>query len=95
MKKVFSNLQDKTKKDEPLFWPRQLFRTADNRKTFSKGDQTKWSYLSYTLFENIHDTIPSYRIKYLPERYNENLVGPTKILLEENNQVLKEQNLVQ
>ena len=45
--------------------------------------------------EVIHDTIPSYRIDYLPERYKENLLLPTKLTLEENNQVMKELNLSQ
>ena len=29
-----------------------------------------------------HDTFPSYRIDYLPERYNENLLLPTKLTLD-------------
>ena len=49
----------------------------------------------YTITEIIHDTIPSYRIDYLPERYNENLLLPTKLSLEENNKVMKELNLIQ
>ena len=49
----------------------------------------------YTITEVIHDTIPSYRINYLPERYNENLLLPTKLSLEENNQVMKELSLIQ
>ena len=49
----------------------------------------------YTITKVIYDTIPSYRINYLPERYNENLLLPTKLSLEENNQVMKELNLFQ
>ena len=45
--------------------------------------------------EVIHNTIPSYRINSLPERYNENLLIPTKLSLEENNKVMKELNLIQ
>ena len=41
------------------------------------------------------DTIPSYRNDYLPERYNENLLLPTKLSLEENNQVMKKLILFQ
>ena len=37
----------------------------------------------------------SYRINYLPERYNQNLLLSTKLTLEENNQVMKELNLIQ
>ena len=73
----------------------QLVRTADIKKVFSKGDSTNYSYLLYTITEVIHDTIPSYRIKNLPERYNENLLLPTKLSLEENNKDMKELNLIQ
>ena len=45
--------------------------------------------------EVIHDTIPSYRIDYLPETYNENLLRPTKLSFDENNQVMKKLNLIQ
>ena len=41
------------------------------------------------------DTIPSYRIDYLLERYNQNLLLPTKLSLDENNQVMKKLNLIQ
>ena len=45
--------------------------------------------------EVIHDIIPDYRINYLPERYNEFLLLPTKLSLEINNKVMKELNLIQ
>ena len=64
-------------------------------KVFSKGDSTNWSYNLYTITEVIHDTVPSYRINYLPGRYNQNLLMPTKLTLEENNQVMKKLNLIQ
>ena len=47
------------------------------------------------IIEVIHDTIPSHRMDYLPERYNGNLLLPTKLSLEENNKFMKELNLVQ
>ena len=92
---VFSNLRDKRIKQKPKFKLGQLVRTADIKKVFSKGDSTNWSYKLYTITEIINDTIPSYRIDYLPERYNENLLLPTKLSLEQNNQVMKELNLIQ
>ena len=94
-KEVFSNLRDVRVKRQPKFNLGQLVRTADIRKVFSKGDSTNWSYKLYPLTEVIHDTIPSYRVDYLPERYNENLLLPTKLTLEENNQIMKELNLIQ
>ena len=80
-KGVYSNLQDKRKKLNPKFKLGQLVRRADIKKVFSKGDSTNYSYKLYTITEVIHGTIPSYRINYLPERYNENLLLPTKLSL--------------
>ena len=77
-------------KHKPKFKLGQLIRTADIKKVFSKRDSTNCSYNLYTITEVIRDTISSYRIDYLPERYNENLLLPTKLSLEENNQVMKE-----
>ena len=94
-KEVFSNLRDDRVKRQPKFKIGQLVRTADIKRVFSKGDSTNWSYKLYTITEVIHDTIPSYRIDYLSERYNENLLLPTKLTLEENNQVMKKLNLIQ
>ena len=94
-RKVYSNLKDKRSKINPKFKLGQLVRTADIKKVFSKGDSTNYSYKLYTITEVIHDTIPSYRINYLSERYNENLLLPTKLSLEQNNQVMKELNLFQ
>ena len=94
-KLVYSNLQDRRDKYQPKCKLGQLVRTADIKKVFSKGDSTNYGYLLYTITQVIHDTIPSYRINYLPERYNENILLPTKLSLEENNQVVKELNLIQ
>ena len=94
-KEVYSNLQDRRVKQQPKFNLSQLVRTADIKKVFSKGDSTNYSYKLYTINEIIHKTIPSDRINYLPERYKENLLLPTKIALDENNQVKMKQNLIQ
>ena len=94
-KKVYNNLRDDRVKQLPEFKLGQLVRTADIKRDFSKGDSTNWSYKLYTITEVIHDTIPSYRIDYLPERYNEKLLLPTKLTLEQNNQVKKKLNLIQ
>ena len=94
-KLVFSNLRDDRVKLQPKFKLGQLVRTADIKRVFSKGDSTNWSYKLYTITEVIYDTIPSYRIDYLPERYNQNLLLPTKLLLDENNHIMKKLNLIQ
>ena len=95
MKKFYSNLKDKREIQKPKFKLGQVVRTSDIRRVFSKGDSTNYSYEVYTITEVIHDTIPSYRINYLPERYNEKLLLPTKLTLEENKKVMKELNLIQ
>ena len=61
-KLVYSNLQDRRVRQQQKFKYRQLIRTADIKKVFSKGDSTNFSYRLYTITEIIHDTIPSYRI---------------------------------
>ena len=92
--KVFTNLQDRRVKQQPKFKLGQLVRTADIKRVFSKGDSTNHSYRLYTKTELIHNTIPSYRIDYLRESYNQNSSLPTKLSPEQNNKVMKELNLI-
>ena len=92
---VYNNLRDDKEKQQPKYKLGQLVRTADIKRVFSKGDSTNYSYKLYTITEVLHDTIPSYRLDYLPERYNENLLLPSKLSLEENNHVMKKLNLIQ
>ena len=94
-KLVYNNLKDDREIQKPKYKLGQLVRTADIKRIFSKGDSTNWSYKLYTITEVIHDTIPSYRIDYLPERYNENLLLSTKLSLDENNKIMKDLNLIQ
>ena len=56
---VYKNLLDKRNKIKPKFQINDLVRTADLKKTFSKGDTTNWSYKLYKITEIISDTIPS------------------------------------
>ena len=94
-KLVYSNLKNNREIQKPKYKLGQLVRTADIKRVFSNGDSTNYSYNIYTITEVIQDTVPSYRINYSPERYNENLLIPTKITLDENNQVMKKLNLFQ
>ena len=91
---VYKNLLDKRKKVKPKFQINDLVRTADLKKTFSKGDTTNWSYKVYKISEYINDTIPSYKINNLPERYNESLLKKTGLTLKENDNVMKKLNLI-
>ena len=90
---VYKNLLDKRKKIKPKFQINDLFRVADLKRTFSKGDTTNWSYELYKITEIVNDTIPSYKINSLPERYNESLLKKTNLTLKENNSVMKKLRL--
>ena len=86
---VYKNLLDKRKKIKPKFQINDLVRVADLKKTFSKGDTTNWSYKLYKITEIINDTIPSYHIHNLPERYNVSLLKKTELTMKENENVIK------
>ena len=90
---VYKNLIDKRNKIKPKFQINDLVRTADLKKTFSKGDTTNWSYKLYKVTEIVNDTIPSYKINNLQERYNESLLKKTDLTLKENNRVMKKLGL--
>ena len=90
---VYKNLLDKRKKIKPKFQVNNLVRTAVIKRTFSKSDTTNWSHKLYKLTEIIEDTIPSYHIDNLPERYNESLLKKTELSMKENNSVMKKLNL--
>ena len=91
---VYKNLLDKRKKVKPKFQINDLVRVADLKKTFSKGDTTNWPYKLYRITEIINDTIPSYHIDNLKERYNESLLKKTDLTLKENDNVMKKLNIV-
>ena len=86
---VYKNLLDKRKKVKPKFQINDFVRTADLKKTFSKSDTTNWSYKLYKITEIINDTIPSYKIDNLKERYNEALLKKTELTMKENKDVMK------
>ena len=62
-------------------------------KTFVKSDTTNWSYKLCKITEMIIDTIPSYKIDNLKERYNEGLLEKTEITMKENDNVMEKLNL--
>ena len=90
--KDYNNLLDKRKKMKPKFQLNALVITADLKKTFSKSDMTN-SYKLYKDGEIINDTIPSYHIDSLSERYNEVLLKKTELTMKENEDVMKALNL--
>ena len=90
---MYKKLLDKRTKITPEYKINDLVRTADIKKTFSKGDTTNWSYKLYKITEIINDTIPSYHIDNLKERYNESLLKKTELSMKENNSVMKKLNL--
>ena len=90
---VYKNLLDKRNKIKTKYQINDLVRVADLKKTFSKGDTNNWSYKLYKITEIINDTLPSYHIDNLQERYNEALLKKTELTLKENNTVMKKLRL--
>ena len=88
-KVVYNNLKDNREIQKPKYKLGQLVRTADIKRVFKKGDSTIWSNNVYTITKINLDTIPSYRINYLPKRYNENFLRSTKLSLEETKFISK------
>ena len=86
---VYNNVLDKRKKITPKFQVNDAVCVSDLIKMFSKGDTTNWSYKLYKITEIIIDTIPSYRIDNLPERYNESLLKKTKLTMRKSDNVMK------
>ena len=86
---IYNNLQGKRTKRKPKYKVGDFVRTADKRSIFSNSDSTKWSYKLYKISEIIDDNIPSYRIDFLPERYNEALLKKSRLTLKENETVTK------
>ena len=76
---VYRNLLHKRKKIKPKFKMGNIGRTAELKKAFSKGDISNRSYMLIEFTKkNINDTIPSYYIDSLTERYNEALLKNTE-----------------
>ena len=50
---------------------------------------SNWYYKLYKNTERIEETIPSYHIDNLPERYNESLLKKTELSLKQNKDVVK------
>ena len=89
---VYKKLLDRRKRIAPNFQLNDLVRTADLKKTFSKGDTTNWSYKLFKITEIINYTIPSYKIDNLEERYNKSLLKKTELSLKQNKDVMKALN---
>ena len=80
-------------KIKPKFQINDLVRTADLKKTFSKGDTTNWLYKLYKVTKIFNDTISSYRLENLPERFNGAFLKKTELSMKKNNDVMKNINL--
>ena len=86
---AYKSLLDKRMKITPKFQLNDLVRTADLKRTFSKGETTNWSYKLFKITEIINDTIPSYKINNILERYNQSLLKKTNLTMKENKDVMK------
>ena len=76
-----------------MFQVNNLVRVADLTKMLSKGNTTNWSYKLYKIIETFKDTISSFCIDNLSERYKEAFSENTKLSLKENKAVIKAINL--
>ena len=83
---VYKILLSERNKIKPKFQVNKIIRLADLRKTFSKRNLNKLEILC-KVTEIIVDTIPSYRIDNLSERYNETLLKKTKLIMREKKQL--------
>ena len=92
---VYHNLLNERKKIRSKFHVNDLVGTADLKRTFSKGDTTNWSYKLYKYTEIIEDTISSYHIDILPERYGKTLLKKTNLTSKENEAFMKKLNITQ
>ena len=90
---VHKILVDKRKNIDPKFQVNNLVRFADLRKSSSKGDTTNCSYIFCKISEIVNDTIPSYRLDNLPERYNKAFLRRTELTMKENRAFKKTLNL--
>ena len=81
---AYNKLLNKRRKIQPKFQVNDFVRVADLKKTFSKGDTTNWSFKFYKIREFNNDTIPSYRIDNLKERFNETLRKKIETTTKEN-----------
>ena len=91
---MFTKIYYTKKYISPKFKIHDLVSTADLKKTFSKGDTINWSYKFYKITKIINDTIPSYHIDNLLERYNEFLLKKTEFTMKENDCVMKKLNSI-
>ena len=83
-KEVYSNLKYNREFGKPEVNPGHLVRTIDIQKVLIKREGTNHSYKLYTITEVLHNTLTSYRLNYLTDRYNRNLLLPTKLSLDAN-----------
>ena len=90
---VYKSLLDKRKKVTPKFQINDLVRTALLKRNFSKGGKTNWSCKLYKITEIINDTIPTYHIDNLPERYNDLLLKRIELPLKQKKDDMKALNL--
>ena len=91
---VRNNLLDKRKTIKPKFQVDDLVRTAYLKRTFSKGNTTNWSHKLYKITQIVIDTMPSYKIGQLPQRYKEALLKKTELSMKENKDVMKKLKLI-
>ena len=70
-----------------------LVTTADKKKILSECDRRKWFYKLYIVTVVINDTIPTYPIRKVPEKYKEALLNNSDLTMNEIDGHLKKLDL--
>ena len=65
-----------------MFQGNNFVRNADLKRVFSKGHTTHWCCKLYKASEAIIDTIPTFHLDILPQRYNEAFLRKTELAME-------------
>lgn len=84
-KQVHYNLEDKREKQKPKYKLGDLVRTDE---IFLVKETVQIGLINSIQLQKLY-TFPSYRINYLPERYNEALLKKSKLTINENNRVIE------
>ena len=85
-------LIDKRKKNFTKISSKRSRQNSKFEENIFKRRHNKWSYKLYKITEVINDTILTYHMDNLPERYNESLLKKTELSLKQNKDVMKALN---
>ena len=89
MRTMFTKVSlEKMKKIKKNFNSGDILWTADNRNFLSKIDTTSWFHRLYTTIRIFIETIQSYYIYSLSEKFNAKMLEKSELTMEENKQIM-------